>query len=87
MEFNLWPNPNNGDRLFISLNDHSANVLVARIEIIDLQGRTVLSDRIEFVDGSARTVIALDPSMAAGIYTVRILAGERIHSSRLAIQR
>ena len=87
MEFNVWPNPNNGDQVTISLHGIAQDVRKLDIELLDLNGRKVLSRQFTAPDSDLTTTIDLNGSIADGIYLVRISAGTTIRSQRLVISR
>ena len=84
--FNMWPNPNNGDQLFISLSSIEENVSTVSVDILDLSGKKMTSQRIATQGGFMNTVIDLEGEIAAGMYLVNITAGEKVYTERLVVQ-
>jgi hypothetical protein len=82
----MWPNPNRGDLLNISISEIPEGVLNVSVDIFDMFGRRVIARQIAAQDGFLSTVIALESQMSAGMYFVNITAGEKIHTERLVIQ-
>ena len=83
---NMWPNPNRGDQLFISLSAIEENVTTVSVEILDLSGKRMTSRTIATQGGYLNTVIDLQGEIAAGMYLVNIIAGEKIYTKRLVVQ-
>lgn len=75
-QFRLYPNPANGEL------DIRSDRLITSVEIIDLQGRSVLSQTNQSM--SLKLNIA---ELATGAYQVRVVANGEVHSKRLLIQR
>ncbi|MBK6369447.1 MAG: T9SS type A sorting domain-containing protein [Flavobacteriales bacterium] len=82
----LYPNPNNGDQLFISLTEVGAEVNTVTVDIYDLTGKRVSARTIQIQDGFVNS--AMDAhSIANGLYMVHITAGEKTFTERLVIQK
>ncbi len=83
----LWPNPNRGDELNVTIDDLGALVGTATIDIIDLFGKRVATGTIN-VDGSnINHVLKLRADIADGLYIVNITAGDKTFTQRLVIAR
>ena len=85
--FNLYPNPNSGDQLFISLNNISADVSTISVDIYDLTGKSMSKRTIAVQDGYINTAMDLKGSLSSGIYMVNITVGEKMYTERLVIQK
>jgi hypothetical protein len=85
-EITLWPNPNNGDQLYLSLSEVPENVLSVSVDLFDLTGKRVMARMIPAQGGFLNTVIALNGELAAGLYLVNITAGNTLYTQRLVIQ-
>ena len=85
--FNLYPNPNSGDQLFISLNNISADVSTISVDIYDLTGKSMSKRTIAVQDGYINTAMDLKGSLSSGIYMVNITVGEKTYTERLVIQK
>jgi len=83
----LYPNPNNGEQLFINLSEVDAGVNIVSIDIYDLTGKRVTARTIAVSDGFVKTNIDLRNELANGFYMVNITAGEKNYTERLVIQR
>ena len=73
----MWPNPAN-DQLTIALpsSTHSANV-----QIFDAQGRTVANTLV-----TATTQNIDIHTLEAGIYTVRVICGEKVYAQKVVVE-
>ena len=83
---NMWPNPNRGDQLFLNISAIEENVTTVSVEILDLSGKRMTSRTIATQGGYLNTVIDLQGEIAAGLYLVNIIAGEKIYTERLVVQ-
>ena len=82
----LWPNPNNGEQLYVSIDALNADVTTATVDIFDMVGHKVTTRTIAVNGTTLNTVIALDASMANGMYMVNVTAGDQSFIQRLVIQ-
>jgi hypothetical protein len=83
----MWPNPNRGDQLFLSMGDLDTSLEKVTVDIIDMFGKRVLGTTIPVGDGTLNTVLQLDDQLASGLYLVNLTAGEHTITKRLVIQR
>jgi len=83
----LYPNPNRGDQLFVSMSRLKEGVETVSIDIYDGFGKRVVTRTIAAQDGFLSTVLDLDGTLANGMYMVSITAGSTIHNERLVIQK
>jgi hypothetical protein len=82
----MYPNPNRGDQLFVNLEGIDAAVETVSVDIFDAFGKRVSARTIGTQDGFANTTLQLNGSLAAGLYTVSITAGEQQFTERLVVQ-
>ena len=82
----MFPNPNRGDQVFISLSEVAADVHTVSVDIYDTFGKRVSARTIAVADGFINTTLELNGELAAGLYTVSITAGDQIRTERLVIQ-
>jgi cysteine-rich repeat protein len=82
----LWPNPNNGEQLYVTIDQLNADVTTATLDIFDMVGHKVTTRTIAVNGTTLNTVIALDASMAHGMYLVNVTAGDQTFVQRLVIQ-
>ncbi len=85
-EISMWPNPNRGDQLYLSLSTVPEGVLTVNVDIFDMFGKRVVARNLAVQDGFINTVISLQGEIAAGMYMVNITAGEKLYTQRLVIQ-
>lgn len=82
----MYPNPNRGDQLYMSLENIEEGVETVSVDIYDTFGKRVSARTIAVQDGFVNTVLKLDGELAAGMYMVNITAGDAIYTERLVIQ-
>jgi hypothetical protein len=85
-ELRMFPNPNRGDLLNVSLSAVEEGVNTVNVDIFDLFGKRVSARTIAVNDGMINTVLDLNGEFAAGMYLVNITAGETVYTERLVIQ-
>ncbi|MCB0763830.1 MAG: T9SS type A sorting domain-containing protein [Flavobacteriales bacterium] len=83
---NMYPNPNNGDQLYISLSAVEEGVNTVSMDLYDVSGKRMIARTIAAQDGFVNTVVDLNGDLAAGMYMVNIIAGDRVYTQRLVIQ-
>ena len=83
-EFQAWPNPNNGDRLNLSLTGLGQAVRTADVTLYDATGRQVLSTTLPVDQGSLGNILDLGNTVS-GVYLVRVTAGGTINESRILV--
>ncbi|MCW5900687.1 MAG: T9SS type A sorting domain-containing protein [Flavobacteriales bacterium] len=81
----LWPNPNNGQQVWITLDELAAEVGTVAVDLYDLSGKRVMAREIATQGGHLYTNIDLG-GLAAGTYLVTITAGDEQHVRRLVVQ-
>ena len=82
----MFPNPNNGEQLTMSLSAVEEGVNTISVDIFDLSGARVSSRTIAVNDGMVQQVLSLG-EMAEGLYVVSITAGTQRYTERLVIQK
>ena len=82
----MYPNPNRGDQLFISLTEVAADVRTASVDIFDMTGKRVAARTIAVQDGFINRSVELNGDLAGGLYMVNITAGDKTYTERLVIQ-
>ncbi|MBL7981155.1 MAG: T9SS type A sorting domain-containing protein [Flavobacteriales bacterium] len=80
----MFPNPNRGDQLTLSLSAVEEGVNTVSVDIYDLTGAVVSSRTIAVNDGMVYQVLDLK-EMASGLYMVNIIAGTRQYTERLVV--
>jgi hypothetical protein len=85
-ELSMFPNPNRGDVLNLSLSAIVEGVNTVSVEIYDLTGKRMSARTIAVTDGNVNTILDINGELAAGMYVVNITAGETVYSKRLVIQ-
>ncbi len=82
----VYPNPNRGDQLFLSLNGLKDEARTIQLDIHDTYGKRVITRSMAPAGGSLNTSLDLRNELAAGMYVITITAGEQVFSERLLIQ-
>ncbi|MEZ4739212.1 MAG: T9SS type A sorting domain-containing protein [Flavobacteriales bacterium] len=83
----MYPNPNNGEQLFISLTELTPEVSTVSVDIHDLTGKRITARTIAVQDGFLNTALSLNDDVASGVYVVSITAGDKAYTERLVIQK
>lgn len=82
----LYPNPNNGELVYINVNNIASDVERITVDIYNNMGALVISEQIAVTGANMQNVMSLN-GLASGIYTVNIVAGADVQSERLVIQK
>ncbi len=83
---NMWPNPNKGDELYVSLSAVQEGVNTVSMEIHDLSGKRMIARTLAVQDGFLNTVVNLNGDLSAGMYIVNFTAGDVVYTQRVVIQ-
>jgi len=83
----MWPNPNRGDQLYLSMSTFDVPVEQVTVDIIDMFGKRVMSATIPVSGGALNSMLQLRDQLASGLYLVNLTAGEQTITKRLVIQR
>jgi len=89
----LYPNPNRGDQLFLSIDAIADGVHTVSVDIYDAFGKRVSARTIAVnplgpgSGGFINTVLDLNGELATGLYMVHITAGDAVYTERLVIQK
>jgi len=84
--FTMYPNPNRGDQLFLSVSRMEDGVSTVSVDIFDMTGKRVVASTIAVQDGFINTNLELNSELAAGLYMVNVTAGNMSYTERLVIQ-
>jgi hypothetical protein len=84
-DLTVWPNPNRGESLRLSIDELGATYETATVDITDMFGKRVMAQTIAVQGNTLNTVLEL-PDMAAGMYMVNVTVGENTYMKRLMIQ-
>ena len=85
-ELALFPNPNNGQQLTVSLSAVETGVETVSVDIFDLNGARVSAQVIAVNDGMVYQVVDV-AGLADGLYMVNITAGGQRYTERLVIAK
>ncbi|MBK9761045.1 MAG: T9SS type A sorting domain-containing protein [Flavobacteriales bacterium] len=82
----IWPNPNEGMSITLSLSDLDPRIEQAGITLFDAFGKLVHHEVIALAAGNARTELNLEKTLTAGIYLVSVTTGDEQRTERLVVQ-
>jgi hypothetical protein len=83
----MYPNPNQGDQLMLSLSAVAEGVNTVSVDLFDVFGKRVAARTIPVQDGFVNTMLELNGELANGLYMVSITAGADSYTERLVIQK
>ena len=84
--FHIYPNPNHGDQVFLSLDAVELGVTTVSVDIYDTFGRRVSTRTLAVKDGAIHAGMAIHGELATGMYVVHITAGDAIYTERLVVR-
>jgi hypothetical protein len=84
--FNIWPNPNNGDRLNVALDGLDRSLAIVEARLLDLTGRTALTTSLPVADGRVNCVMDLHGT-ANGTYLLQMVAGSQTYTQRVVVSK
>jgi hypothetical protein len=64
--FTMYPNPNRGDQLFLSMSNVEEGVNTVNVDIFDMTGKRVMARTIAVQDGFVNTNLELNGDLAGG---------------------
>jgi hypothetical protein len=85
-DFAMYPNPNDGTRLFLRLSNIAEGVNTVSVDIYDAMGKRVSAALMPVAEGAINNMIDLDHAMSNGLYFVTITSGTEVRTERLVIQ-
>ncbi len=85
-ELMLFPNPNNGQQVQVSLSTVATDVDRVVIDITDTFGKLAATRTVPVNGSTVNTVLELNGDLAAGLYVVNVRAGADTYTQRLIIQ-
>jgi hypothetical protein len=83
----LYPNPNRGDQVRLSLSSVEEGVETVSVDIYDAQGVRVASRTVAVQDGFVNTDLELNGALTNGLYMVNVAAGAATYNERLVIKK
>lgn len=82
IEFNIWPNPNDGEQLHMSITTDGP----LTVDLFDMSGKQVMSTTFNIEGAQPDLSIALPGDLEAGVYLLRARSDEALHTERLIIR-
>jgi len=87
VDFDVYPNPNRGEALYLTLGGLSDDVEVAQLIITDMFGRQVHQEQVNVNGGAYSNEVLLDQDLAQGMYLVSVqVTDDEIYTLRLVRQ-
>ncbi len=83
----VWPNPNDGALMNLSLTGFDVTLNTVVVDVTDVYGKMVATHVIPVQDGQLNTLMEFEQHLAAGLYMVRLQAGEKVYTERLVVHR
>jgi hypothetical protein len=84
--FRIYPDPNKG-QFVVELNLVEKINAKAEIQLIDMTGKKVLSENAVLNDGSLQKTIIASPSLAQGIYIVRVIMNDKVYKTEMVLAK
>lgn len=84
VEFNVFPNPTLG-KITVTFNKTNKEEKNIDVQLVNLIGQEVFRKKSEFKDGKEE--VELDPSIADGVYIVKVKEGEKIETKKIILER
>jgi hypothetical protein len=82
----LYPNPNRG-QFVVQLNLGDKINATAKIQLIDMTGKTVQTENATINYGSLQKTINMSSSLTKGIYMVRIIVNDQVYKTEMIYQQ
>jgi hypothetical protein len=80
----LYPNPNRGDQVMLSIDAVDEGVETISVDFFDLAGHRAVARTIPTQGNNLNSLLELN-GLAAGVYIVHITAGDKIYTERLVV--
>ena len=81
----LYPNPSRGQFMLDLRADGKINA-TAKIQLIDMTGRTVQIQNAEIFGGTLQKTIKVSSALPKGIYLVRIIVNGKVYKTNLVYE-
>jgi len=86
LSFTAYPNPNEGEQVFVKLNDVIDNNQKVVIDIFDMYGKKVHSEQFANAGSEINKVITFDQKLSSGLYMINLSVNETIITQKLIIE-
>jgi hypothetical protein len=80
----LYPNPNRGDQVMLSIDMVDEGVETISVDFFDLAGHRAVARTIPTQGNNLNSLLELN-GLAAGVYIVHITAGDKVYTERLVV--
>ena len=82
----LWPNPNDGEQVMLSIDEVPATLTTIQVDIFDLYGKKVVARTIATQGTRFNGMLTLNGDLASGLYLVNITLGDLTITERLMVR-
>ncbi|MBK7553483.1 MAG: thrombospondin type 3 repeat-containing protein [Flavobacteriales bacterium] len=86
VSFNMYPNPNRDEVLYLMIEGLSDAATGADVEIFDAMGKLVASEHVTVAGGTMNHALTLDSEVGVGMYIVQVKVDGRVLTQRLMRQ-
>ena len=83
----MYPNPSNGQQVFLSITDIDPELEYIQVEVFNAKGQKVSDQQVVTNRGSVLAVLNGTDDLSNGLYMVRAIIGNEIASQQLMIQK
>jgi hypothetical protein len=80
----MYPNPNRGDQVWLSIDVVDEGVQTISVDFFDLAGHRAVARTIPTQGNNLNSLLELN-GLAAGVYIVHITAGDKVYTERLVV--
>jgi PKD repeat protein len=82
----IYPNPNNGQFVFLNVNNAGAENNKMLVNVTDLYGKIVYSEQMPVSASYTHQQITFNRTLAKGMYFVNVIIGEEKYSNKMIIK-
>lgn len=83
----IYPNPNNGEMMFVNVNEVPTDLDRVLIDIYDVAGKRIVSEQLATTGGSNLNVQMPLSNLNSGMYIVNIIVGDAVYTERLTVTK
>jgi len=86
LNFTAYPNPNEGDQVFIQFDQVVDTKQAVVVEIFDMYGKRVHSEEFSNVRNNINTLVTFDQKISSGMYFISLSINETYHIEKLVVE-
>lgn len=83
---NIFPNPNDGEGMNISIQDEDMGSGMSFVQIMDINGKMIHAELLAVKNGKLGAVINFEPSLKAGMYFIAVEMSGKIHRDKFVVK-